>query len=310
MLAPPAQAAETVRMAVLQMGTVAWEADVAKHHGFDTAEGIELIAKPYAGTQATMVALQGGDADVSVTDWIWVSRQRNEGRPYSFVPYSTSIGELMVPAGSGIASLADLEAKRLGIAGGALDKNWLLLRALARKELDIDLARRVDPLYGAPPLLNAQIEQGRLDGVITYWPFAARLSAKGYRSLIGAEEAVKRLGIEVKVPMIGYVFDEDWAKANPEAIRGYLRAVHKAKALLAESNAEWERIRPLMGVKDDATFVALREGYRAGIPRQWGDAERAGAAELFEILREMGGEKLVGKASRLAAGTFWDAQTD
>lgn len=297
-------------MAVLQMGTVAWEADVVKHHGLDTAEGIELIPKPYAGTQATMVALQGGEADVSVTDWIWVSRQRNEGRPYTFVPYSTSIGELMVPASSDIHSLADLDGRWLGIAGGALDKNWLLLRALARKELDIQLARRVNPVYGAPPLLNAQIEQGRLDGVITYWPFAARLSAKGYRSLIGAEEAVERLGIEVKVPMIGYVFDEDWAKANPKAIRGYLRAVREAKALLAESDAEWERIRPLMGVEDDATFIALREGYRAGIPRQWGEAERAGAARLFTILREMGGEKLVGKATELAEGTFWNAPTD
>ena len=38
------------------------------------------------------VALQGGAVDLIVTDWFWVSRQRNEGRLFSFVPHSMAAG--------------------------------------------------------------------------------------------------------------------------------------------------------------------------------------------------------------------------
>ncbi|MFD2113895.1 ABC transporter substrate-binding protein [Thiorhodococcus fuscus] len=307
---PPILADGTVRLAVLKFGTLSWEADVIRRNGFDRAEGFSLEPSVFAGPQATLVALMGGDADMAVTDWIWVSRQRDAGRPYSFVPYSTAIGALMVPSGSDIGSLADLAGHRIGVAGGPLDKNWLLLRALARQRSGLDLASQVDPVYGAPPLLNAQIQQDRLDAVITHWPYAARLSAVGYRPLMDAREAMSELGIQAEVPMIGYVFDEDWAKSHRETTDGFFRAVARAKSRLAESDAEWQALRPLMGVDDEATFIALRDGYRAGIPKRWGKAERAAAEHLFEILRATGGEALVGKAARLAPGTFWEGATD
>ncbi len=90
-------------------------------------EKVEL-ANPEAGK----IALQAGAVDMIVTDWIWVSRMRSEGKDFTFYPYSTASGSLMVPEKSAIRSLADLKGKRLGIAGGELDKNWLLLQALAK----------------------------------------------------------------------------------------------------------------------------------------------------------------------------------
>ena len=65
-----------------------------------------------------------------------------------------------------------------------------------------------------------------------------------------------------------------------------------------------------MGAPDQATFEALRDGYRAGIPRHWGAAERSDAARLFEVLRELGGSQLVGNASEIPDGTFWDETSD
>jgi len=312
LLAPstPTLADGTLRLAVLKFGTLSWEADVIRRNGFDRAEGFSLEPSAFAGPQATLVALMGGNADIAVTDWIWVSRQRDAGRPYSFVPYSTAIGALMVPGGSDIGSLADLAGHRIGVAGGPLDKNWLLLRALARQRSGLDLANQVEPVYGAPPLLNAQIQQGRLDAVITHWPYAARLSAIGYRPLMDAREAMSELDIQAEVPMIGYVFNEEWAKSHRETTDGFFRAVARAKSRLAESDAEWERLRPLMRAKDEATFIALREGYRAGIPKGWGVEERAAAERLFEILRATGGSALVGHSERRAPGTFWDGTPD
>ena len=89
--------AGTVKIGVLKFGTVSWELDVIKQHGLDKAAGIDLDIVELANNQATAVALQAGEVDVIVTDWLWVSRQRADGADFTFAPYSTSVGSLMVP---------------------------------------------------------------------------------------------------------------------------------------------------------------------------------------------------------------------
>ena len=79
---PPAP----VRVSVLKFGTVSWELDVMQHHGLAAREGVDVRVTQLASPGAATVALQGGSADLIVTDWIWVSRQRAQGRPYTFVP--------------------------------------------------------------------------------------------------------------------------------------------------------------------------------------------------------------------------------
>ncbi len=304
-LSGPAAAADAVRVGVLKFGTVNWELDVIKHHGLDKAEGIELQVLELASTNATSVALLADEVKIIVTDWVWVSRQRAEGESFTFVPFSTAVGALMVPADSPIKSLADLKGKRLGIAGGPLDKSWLVLRGLAKKAYGFDADEQIDKVFGAPPLLNQQIMAGRLDAVVNFWHFTARLEAAGLRRVLGVTAMTRALDIDSEVPLIGYVFDEAWGHAHRQELDGFLRASQQAKQILLESDAEWTRLRPLMRVSDEATFLALRDGYRRGIPARWGPAERADAKKLFAILAEQGGEQLVGRSRELQDGTFW-----
>lgn len=308
LLAQPALAG-TVKIGVLKFGTVSWELDVIRQHGLDAAEGVDLEIVELATNNAISVALQAHAVDVIVTDWLWVSRQRADGATFTFAPYSTSVGSLVVPADSAIQSLADLSGKRLGIAGGPVDKSWLVIRALAQKRHGLDLDAEVEKVFGAPPLLNEQIELGEIDAVINNWNFVAQLEAKGFRPLLGAAEAAKELGIASDVPLLGYVFDESWAAAHRDDILGLLRASRQAKQILADSDQEWERLKPLMRAPDEATFIALRDGFRGGIPQRWGEAERADAERLFGIMAALGGEELIGKSAALQPGTFWPEVT-
>jgi NitT/TauT family transport system substrate-binding protein len=210
----------------------------------------------------------------------------------------------MVPPDSDIKSLADLKGRKVGIAGGPVDKSWLLLQGLAAKRHGVELAAAVEPVYGAPPLLNEKVQDGELDAVLNYWHFTARLEGKGYRQLVGVEEAIGELGVASVPPQLGYVFYESFAAANPELVAAFADASRAAKALLA-GDAEWERIRPLTRAEDDATFAALKRRFREGIIERWGEAERADAAKVYGVLAELGGEELVGGATELAPGTFW-----
>jgi NitT/TauT family transport system substrate-binding protein len=298
-----AQDLGTLKVGVLEFGTVNWELDVIEHHGLDKARGFTLEVQGLASDQATNVALLGGAVDAIVDDYLWVSRQRSAGEMLTFVPFSSTVGALMVPPDSGIASLADLAGRKIGIAGGPIDKSWLLIQGLAARRHGIDLAAAAEPVYGAPPLLNEKVLDGELDAVLNYWHFAARLEGQGYRQLVGVEQAISELGVGTVPPQLGYVFHQSFADANPGLVAAFADASRAAKELL-KGDAEWERIRPLTKAEDDATFAALKRRFREGIIEHWGEAERADAAELYAILAELGGEELVGGATALAPGTF------
>lgn len=307
--AGPVAAAEeaVVRIGVLQYGTVNWELEVIKRLGFAAKEGVRIEVVPLALKDASNVALQGGAVDMIVNDWIWVARQRAEGRDFTFVPYSRAVGGIMVRPDSGLNGLGDLRGKRLGVGGGALDKSWLLLRAYSRKTLGEDIVRVVQPDFAAPPLLNALMLKGELPAVMNFWHFAARLKAAGMRELLSLDEMLVELGVEGELPMVGWVFREGWAARNKPAVEAFLRASLAAKKAMRESDALWESLREQTRAEDDATLIALRDGYRAGIPSVDDARAETAARGVFGILAELGGADLVGSATELPAGTFWRA---
>ena len=294
-----------IRAGVLSYGTVNWELNVVKHHGLDRKEGVELLVTKLGGKNASAVALQGGAVDVIVTDWIWVSRQRAAGTDYTFVPHSVAVGGLMVRPDAGINSIGDLRGRKIGIAGGPVDKSWLMLRAYAQKSIGADLKDIAEPTFAAPPLLNKIMLKGEIPAALNFWHYTARLKAAGMRELVSVTDLLPALGVNGQPPLIGWVFSEGWAKANGPAIKGYLRALRAAKKILATSDTEWDRLRPLTKAKNDETFLALRKAYRAGIPKSFGDKDIAAAKALFKTLAKYGGSDLVGKSPVLAPGTFW-----
>ena len=303
----PVSAADSIRVGVLKYGTVSWELDVIKRNKLDTAEGIDIEVIPFASTQATLVALQGKEVDMVVSDWIWVSRQRSNGKPFTFIPYSAALGAVMVPDDSAIKNLKDLHAKNLGVAGGALDKSWLMLKLYTEQRYGLDLENEATPKYAAPPLLNGQIQNNQLDAVLNYWHYCTRLETRGYRRLISMQDVVSRLlGFSVQLPMLGYVFDENWANEDESKVLAFAAATIKARELMETEDKEWNQLRDIMRVEDDDTFAALRKRYREGIPRQWSKQERAAAAIIMSILAEEGGTKLIGASKQISPGTFWN----
>ncbi len=311
-LCTQSQAAEpaTLRVGILQFGTVSWELEVMQREGFAEREGIRLEIVPLALKDAANVAMQGEAVDIIVNDWIWVARQRAEGRDFTFVPYSLAVGGVMVRPDSGANTLADLRGKRLGVAGGPLDKSWLLLRAYARRTVGEDAATLVKVDFAAPPLLNELVLRGELSAALNFWHYGARLKAAGLREMLSMEQILAGLGVSSELPLVGWVFREGWARQNRDAVSAFLRASTAAKAHMRESDDVWTSLRPLMRVDDDATFIALREGFRAGIPAaSMGEAEQV-ARQVFDILATEGGKALVGDAKTIAEGTFWRESTN
>jgi NitT/TauT family transport system substrate-binding protein len=296
--------ADDLRIAVQKTGTFAWELAVIRAHGLDKQADLSLNVLELASPEAGKIALRAGNADIVVTDWLWVSRERKLGAKLTFYPYSSTLGAVMVPASSPIRTLADLKGRKLAIAGGPIDKNWLLLLASLRQD-GIDLKSDATIAYGAPPLLAAKMLGGEMDATVNYWNFCAALEAKGFRRIAGIEDLLPKLGAKGRTAMLGYVFDETWADANQDKVARFIAMTRKAKEILSTSDAEWEKIAPLTGAPDDATLRAYRDRYREGIPRRPVADEEADARILYRVLAQIGGHELVGPAPELVSGTFY-----
>ncbi len=294
------------RTGTLPFGTGNWEIATITGRGLDGAAGLKVENVPLASTESARIAFLSGSVDAIISDLLFAARLKAEGRPIQFLPYSTTEGALMVAAASPIEAIADLKGKSIGVAGGPLDKSWLLMRAEALKMANLDLTKDARPVFGAPPLLAAKVESGELDCGLLYWSACARLEAKGFRRVVSVEDIAAALGASGKIALVGFLIRPG---VQPAVLEAFGKALRLADDLLANDPTAWTALRPLMQAPDEATFEALKQAFVRGIPHKPRATEIADAQAFFTIVAKLGGSALVGDATSLPADLYVDQAT-
>ena len=303
---PPGGVPVDVIVGVQGSGTAQWEMEVIKSQELDKKHGINLILRDVADSRAGQVALQAGEVDIILSDFVWAAIQRNQGNLVTVVPHSLAVGGVMVGPDSGISSVDDLVGKRIGIAGGPVDKSWIVLQAYYGQTHDDKLVDLVDASFGSPPLINELLANGEIDAALNFWHFNARSKAAGMVELKSVADMLSEMGADVQPPLLGWVFTDETAAEMPDAVKGFLDASFDAKNLLLKRDTIWNGLRELMRAADDDTlFETLREDYRAGIIESYNADTVTAAAESFAMMAEFGGSELVGDVPTMADGTFW-----
>ncbi|WP_262031841.1 hypothetical protein [Microvirga sp. Mcv34] len=199
--------------------------------------------------------------------------------------------------------MQDLKGRRIGIAGGTLDKCWHLLLAYGADQFGVDLEHDSTHAYGSSPVLAQELEEGEVDAALLDWTFCARLETRGFRRLIGVGDLAKSFGVVGDLALSGYLFRQP--NERTDILSAFATASSDAKRLLARSDAAWVSVRPLMQAADDATFQTLKRAFLAGIPNRRLEDERADAERLNARLTRIGGKDRAGSQAMLPPGLYW-----
>ena len=92
---------------MLKWGTANWELKTLTDKKLDNKNKYTLEVVGLGSKNASATALQGGEVDVILSDYIWVNRQRAEGADFTFVPHSLTVGGLITRPDSGINNVSD-----------------------------------------------------------------------------------------------------------------------------------------------------------------------------------------------------------
>jgi NitT/TauT family transport system substrate-binding protein len=298
-----ASAAQQLRLALQKTGTANWEIRVAQAFGLDKEADLELQINELATPETSKIALLGGNTDLIISDWLWVARERANGAQVTFYPYSSGIGALMSKNAS-INEISDLKGKKIGIAGGPLDKSWLLLKAYALK-IGIDLETVATIIYAAPPLIAEKALQGEIDAVLDYWNFTIDLEAQGFKRVIDLIDIEKELGAKDKVIITGYVFNEDYAAKNQIALQNFFKMTKKARELIEKDDRAWSIVTKYIKNNTPTSLDLYRKKFIESSPKKSITEEQADIAKIYSILAEIGGEKLVGSTKTLDMNVFY-----
>lgn len=298
--AAPARAAgsgRALRVALEAGGTLSWELRIMQELGLDRRYGLEVQPVRYATKAAAETALRGGEAEVKVDDWLFVTRARAQGIPVQAVDaFSRAVGGVVVRAGGPVRSVADLRGRRLGVTSPA-DKSYLVLRAAAAAEFQFDPQTESQVLTVAPPLLNRLLERGDVDAIVQYWQFIPPLVATGrFRELAATRALLRRIAPGADVPFLVVAATDEAVRTKPDALRGFLRALREAKQALASRAELWDELsrEGVLGLADPTLIPALAARYRTGLPGPWTRAAVAGLDAVTARLAAVAGPDVLG----------------
>ena len=297
-----------VTLALQATGTAKWELAAMQALGLDKKHNVELTVQDVADSAAGQIALQAKQADVILSDFVWVALQRHQGNAVTYVPHSLTVGGLIVNPAAGITKLADLKGKTLAVSGSPVDKSFVVLAATYNKETGGVLVDDATTRFGAPPLINELITGGQAQAALNLWNWNSRAKLAGSTELVSVAAMLKELGVSETPPLLGWAFFDETAAAKPDAIKAFIDASFETKAALLNDDAVWDTIRPAMNVKeDDALFAQLRDDYRHGIVQAFTAQSVAAAKEAFAIMAKFGGKDVVGDITEIPDGTFYTA---
>ena len=300
-----AQDVRTIQVGQQASGTFSWITHAIDYYGLDEKYGLNIVEETYASKPATQLAIQAGEVDVVVDDFIGAVSMRQAGVPVRAIwPFSKATGGVVVPADSAVQTVADLQGRTIAAASLG-DKSILILRAYLSSVHGFDPQDDGLVLQAAAPLMQGLLDNGEIDAAIPFWHFVARMEGSGeYRDVQLISGLLAEMGFRDDLPILVVLGREG---ADPETVRTFLTAMQEAIQLMKADTDDgiWQSIldHELYSLPDPSVFPSVRARWEAGIPEEWNQDMIDELVELVDQLVAVAGADVVGVES-LDASAF------
>ncbi|WP_218016843.1 ABC transporter substrate-binding protein [Sphingomonas mali] len=194
-----------------------------------------------------------GDYPLIVNGYTFAQSREGQSRLIAVAAYNLagSGNGVVVNSRSAYYALADLKGQVVSVPFGSA-AHGMLLRALKRNGLPADYLQVVNQ---APEVGSTNLEQQKIGGHADFVPYPELLPHRGFARKIFD-------GAQIGVPTFhGVVVRDDFAKAYPEIVDAYLKAMMDAADWVrADPKRAAEKISEWTGVDKEVVYIYLGPG--------------------------------------------------
>jgi sulfonate transport system substrate-binding protein len=170
-------------------------------------------------------AVAAGEADMGFMADLPAIIAKSTGQPIEIVS-NVAYGEkglaVLVKPDSPIQSVADLKGKKVAYATGSYAQHLLAL-LLSNEGLTLDDVESINLGAGDQP---AALASGEVDAIVIWEQYISKLTSENQARVLADGTGIK------KGNMITY-FVSDYAEANPDVVKAYIKALNRANEVLA-----------------------------------------------------------------------------
>jgi len=230
---------------------------LAQAKGYFSQEGLDATVKVYPSVTQTMPALQSGEIDVTLMNYVSffqaeaaktldgkVVSDAYQGTPDSLV--------LLAKPDSGIRTPKDLAGKKVSVHSKGNIVELLIKAVLQDNGVDPNSVTYLEVKF---PQIPAALANGQIDAGGDLEPYITQGEQQ-----FGVQPTFKLVtGATDNIPLSGYVAANKWITAHPDTVAAFQRAMVKAQKAAADRSAISSVLPDLTGV-DKQTSALLKLG--------------------------------------------------
>lgn len=265
-----AQATKTIRLALIPIEPSAL-AYYAKEQGFFAKAGLDVRIDQNPSSPAAVSAVVAGTYDVAYATVPTIATAHSKGLPLVFVAPGVAEsaahfeGAIMTGVNSGAKSGKDFNGKTLGTAGLNTIAEYLPRAWIDKTGGDSSTVKFVEMPF---PVTPEAIASGRIDGAYLPEPFFTISERRRLAKMVASGSDAIAPGQFLDT---GWFTTSKWARANPDTVARFARAMGEAAAW---ANANPSKVVPILVKELHADPTLLAQTHRPYFP------ERLVAAEV------------------------------
>ena len=236
---------------------------IAQDDGFFAQQGLHVTIEKIASSAAVIADQLKGEVDITAGSYVAYIAAQAAGARFRILAEASALRPdtrvLVIPGGSPIRTLTDLEGKKIGLNGTNSIGTLLISALLAEHGISPRKVTFVTDPKGFPAM-PAQLHDGAWSAAFLAEPYVT-LAEEDYGD---QELADLDQGATQNFPIDGYMATQAWAAKNPNTTAAFVRAIEEgqvladtdrsaAEAALGESDSLPRLVTAVMSLPDFPT---------------------------------------------------------